>query len=109
MKRKPKTGNVKIRNAQKLIYDNITFQSKLEVYTYKKLKEAEIQFGYENHTFQLLDKFNYEGKSMELFRNKNEKVFDWQRPLVRGMTYTPDFCNLKRKWIIECKGFANDV
>ena len=28
---------------------------------------------------------------------------------VRDITYTPDFVDLNQKWIIEVKGYANDV
>ena len=108
-RRKKQTANAKIKNAKALSYYGIQFKSRLELYMYKKLKAANIKFGYENHTFQLLDKFTYGGDSMELLRKKGEKCFDWQNPNIRGMTYTPDFCNLKNNWIIECKGFANDV
>jgi len=100
--------NSKVRNATPLKYYGIQFKSRLELYTYKKLRDANIKFGYENHTFQLIDKFTYDGKSMELFKKKGQKQFDWLNPNIRGMTYTPDFCNLRRKWIIECKGFATD-
>ena len=109
MKRTKLSPNKKIKNAKALSYYGIQFKSRLELYTYKKLKEANIKFVYEQHTFPLLEKFEYKGKSMELFKQKGVKHFDWQNPLVRGITYTPDFANLKHKWIIECKGFANDV
>ena len=38
----------KVKNAQPNIYDGIRFRSKLETYTYKKLKEAKIPAEYES-------------------------------------------------------------
>ncbi len=99
----------KVRNAQRLKYYGIQFKSKLELYTYKKLKEANLKFSYEKETFTLIDKFDYEGRSMELFKRHGVKTFDWQRPHVRGMTYTPDFTSMRNNWIIECKGHPNDA
>ena len=109
IKRKKQPINKKVRNAQRLTYYGIEFKSKLEVYTYKKLKEAKLKFQYEEHTFPLLEKFDYEGQSMELFKRQGVKTFDWQRPHVRGMTYTPDFVNMREKWVIECKGHPNET
>lgn len=98
----------KIRNATPLTYEGIRFKSRLELYTYKKLKEANIKFKYEVYSFILLDKFDFKNKSMELQRSKTHKLFDWQKPLVRSISYKPDFVSLKDGWIIECKGYPND-
>ena len=68
-------------------YDGIKFRSKLEVYCYKKLKENKIKAKYESKSFKLIDKFTYNGES------------------VQKMSYTPDFVG--KNFIIECKGFAN--
>ena len=83
------TRNHKVRNATPLEYDKIHFKSKLEVYTYKKLKENHLEANYEPIKFTILDSFQY----------NNEKV--------RSMSYTPDFVG--KDFIIECKGFANDA
>lgn len=69
--------------------DGIKFRSKLEAYTYKELKSANIQADYEKHRFELLPAFVYEDKK------------------VRAMTYLPDFVG--KDFIIECKGFPNDA
>jgi len=104
-----KSKRQKVRNAQRLSYYGIQFKSKLELYTYKKLKEANLRVNYEKETFTLIDKFDYAGRSMELFKRQGVKTFDWQRPHIRGMTYTPDFTDMRGKWIIECKGHPNDA
>lgn len=81
--------NKKVRNATPLIYDGINFKSKLEVYCYQKLKEHNIEASYEGQKFVLLDSFEFNGEK------------------IRQMTYTPDFIN--DRFIIECKGKANDA
>lgn len=84
--RKKKSG--KVRNVQPNIHDGIKFRSKLETYTYKKLKEANIEADYESTHFELIPKFEY----------NTEKV--------RAMTYLPDFVG--KDFIIECKGLMGD-
>lgn len=81
--------NKKVRNATKVEIDGIKFKSKLEAYTYKKLREANIKAEYEQHKFELLPAFTFHG-------NK-----------VRAITYLPDFVG--KDFIIECKGFPNDA
>jgi hypothetical protein len=58
VKRKKRTlpVNKKVRNAQKIFYDNIQFQSRLELHCYKKLKEAKLEFEYEPISFELIPK-----------------------------------------------------
>lgn len=46
-----KNSKSKVKNATPNIYDGIKFRSKLETYTYKKLKEANIEAGYESTHF----------------------------------------------------------
>lgn len=85
---KKKKQQGKVRNAQPNIYDGIKFRSKLETYTYKKLKEANIFAKYESTHFELIPKFEYQGEK------------------VRAMTYLPDFVG--KDFIIECKGLMGD-
>lgn len=81
--------NKKIKNATPIEADGIKFRSKLELYTYKKLKEANIVTEYEQHKYELLPAFIFHGKK------------------IRAITYLPDFVG--KGFIIECKGFANDA
>lgn len=85
-KRTKKEG--KVKNAQPNVYNGIKFRSKLETYTYKKLKEAGIKAEYEPIHFELIPKFEYQGEK------------------VRAMTYLPDFVG--KDFIIECKGLIGD-
>lgn len=89
MKRQRKKKEGKIRNATPTEYDGIKFRSKLEMYTYKKLREARINADYEQHRFELLPAF------VALSGKK-----------YRAMTYLPDFVG--KNFIIECKGFPNE-
>lgn len=78
----------KVRNATPNTYDGIKFKSKLETYTYTKLKESKIDAEYESTHFELIPKFEYNGEK------------------VRAMTYLPDFVG--KDFIIECKGLVTD-
>lgn len=84
-----RSQNKKIKNATPIEADGIKFRSKLELYTYKKLKEANIMTEYEQHRYELLPAFVFHGKK------------------IRAITYLPDFVG--KGFIIECKGFANDA
>lgn len=88
MDKSKKKSQGKVRNATPNIYDGIKFRSKLETYTYKKLKEAGIDAEYESTHFELIPKFEYNGEK------------------VRAMTYLPDFVG--KNFIIECKGLVTD-
>lgn len=54
--------NKKVKNATRVVIDNINFRSKLEAYTYIKFKEANIHLDYECKRFELLPKFEFQGK-----------------------------------------------
>lgn len=88
MNKSKKKSQGKVRNATPNIYDGIKFRSKLETYTYKKLKEAGIDAEYESTHFELIPKFEYNGEK------------------VRAMTYLPDFVG--KNFITECKGLVTD-
>jgi hypothetical protein len=90
--------------------DGIKFKSMLEVFTYKKLKEAYISLEYEQTTFRLMEGFYYPAMCIE--SRKGPEFEDKNGTKVRDITYTPDFIGRdesgKILWVIECKGFAND-
>ena len=99
----------KIRNATPLEVDGIKFRSKLEVYCYRALVEAGIEYEYEAHRFNLVDKFEYTNDSVELVKKKGLKTYGVASNSIRAITYTPDFVNTQDRWIIECKGYPNDT
>lgn len=84
-----RSQNKKIKNATPIEADGIKFRSKLELYTYKKLKEANIVTEYEQHKYELLPAFIFHGKK------------------IRAITYLPDFVG--NGFVIECKGYSNDA
>jgi hypothetical protein len=106
--KRKKPINKKVRNATVCRKDGIQFKSKLELYTYNKLKQSKLGGEYENHRFDLLEKFEFKNTSVEKHRKKGAYIYNKISNKIRGITYTPDFVNLKDKWIIECKGYAND-
>ena len=103
-KRKPK--NKKVRNATSKTYKGIKFRSKLELFTYKKLEEANIKSQYEENRYVLQKGFHYTTDCYEPHKTKGYTNNTYK---VRDITYTPDFVDPNGKWIIEVKGFANDV
>jgi hypothetical protein len=105
---KKKPVNKKVRNATTCRKDGIQFKSKLELYTYTKLKQNKLGGEYEKHKFNLLEKFEFKNKSYEKHKKKGSYVYGELSRKIRGITYTPDFVKEKDRWIIECKGYAND-
>ena len=100
--RSKKQGPVR---SKKVVHDGITFNSGLEVYMYKALKEAGIDAAYEGEKYSLLDAFDFPNECYERY-GKQEITERGQRK-IRGMTYTPDFVG--PDFIIECKGRPNDA
>lgn len=99
--RKKNTGAVK--NVKKAKHDGIEFQSRLELYCYKKLKSNNISFDYEGHKFEVLEPFKHEG----FYGKKAAKAFSIkENKLIRAVTYTPDFVSHDHKFVIETKGFV---
>jgi hypothetical protein len=92
-----------VRNAKIIIVDGIRFRSRLEVYCYEQLKKYNIPFEYEQHTYVLVEPFEYVGTIYEL----HKKVYKEAGKKVRAMTYTPDFVG--DHWIIETKGQVTDT
>lgn len=89
MRKQTKKKEGRVKNATPNEVDGIKFRSKLESYTYKKLKEANIFAEYEQHRYELLPAFEFSGKK------------------IRAITYLPDFVG--HYFIIECKGFPNEA
>ena len=64
-----------ITKAKKHTEDGITFASGLELYCYRALNKAEIPHEYEGKTFELVEKFKFEGLLMDKGTTKGKKVF----------------------------------
>ena len=96
----------RVRNAKAKEVDGIKFRSLLEAHCYRQLRDAGIKCDYEKHKFVLLEGFHYPASSFE--DNGKTGYTDKQKYKVRDITYTPDFVDPQGRWIIECKGYANE-
>ena len=92
-------------NSSKVIIDGIKFQSTLEGYAYKKLKEIGVPFEYEQKIFTLIDSFKQNAPSWETKHGK----FIPRTETVRAITYKPDFTCPDMLWVIEVKGRPNEL
>ena len=94
--------NKKIINASSVEKDGIVFRSKAEERMYELLLSSGLSFKYEPLPYILFKGFypNVWYKGQTIHKEK-----------VRDITYTPDFVvrGKARNYIIEVKGFPNDV
>lgn len=97
----------KVKNAsKKLFYDGIKFDSNLEIYCYKALKAADIEFEYVPTTYVLVPGFTFLGTSYESDKRVG-KLLSPKSSKMQSIKYTPDFVG--KDWIIETKGAQTDV
>lgn len=101
-----RTSRKKVRNAKSKEVDGIKFRSQLEAHCYRQLRDAGIQSDYEKKKYVLMEGFHYGNTSYE--DNGKTGYQDKQKYKVRDITYTPDFVDPNGKWVIECKGYANE-
>ena len=99
----------RIKNVIATSVDGVNYRSRLEAFTSIELRKAGINFDYEKEKFVLMDKFTYDGVSVEKRKKKGKLVYDQAFKSIRSVTYIPDFTNLKDGWIIEVKGLKSDV
>lgn len=95
----------KVKPVRSLIYDDIKFDSTLEINCYKRLKIAGIDFEYHPTTFELFPKFKSVVQIYKQDKRKGGLVYP-RTENFGNIKYTPDFVSLDGSWIIECKGFA---
>ena len=105
--------NAKVRNAQKITYKDIKFQSKLEMYCYKYGKE-ELGYPLEYESFKTV---LFEGPRLDgyLYQPNKSKHIALDTTKLRDITYSPDFTfvhktrgGLEYFIVVECKGLATD-
>ena len=99
----------RIKNVIATSVDGVKYRSRLEAFTSIELRRAGIKFDYEKEKFLLMDKFVYEGISIEKRKKKGKLIYDQAFKSIRSVTYIPDFTNTKDGWIIEVKGMKSDV
>jgi hypothetical protein len=106
------TGNKKVRNAQKVEFNGIYFQSHLELFFYKYSKECGYEFLYESLKTILFEGLKLEGYLYQQDKTKNI-VLDTRKLL--NITYSPDFYRIQKNTsgedvliIVETKGLKTD-
>ena len=107
---KKNSYNSKVRNARKVLYDGIGFDSKLEVSCYKLLKENNINFTYNEDKILLFEGLKLENTVFYQPNSKNEYVINTRK--VLNTTYTPFFRIITNNGLViyvETKGKENDV
>lgn len=101
--------NKKIKNATKVQYNDILFNSKVELMVYKTLVEKGFSPEYEPRKFTIFE--GYKPTVPFYTINKNTKELSLNSVKQIAITYTPDFILRYKEWtiIIEVKGKMNDV
>ena len=92
--------------SKKVTHDGIKFASGLEKYMYIALKKAKIKADYEGQTFELVEAFDFNLKSVERQGNGKGEYRDRGNKKIHNIKYTPDF--IGNDFIIETKGRANE-
>jgi len=84
-------GNKKVRNARKVEYNGLKFDSGLELHMYKQLVNFKINFVFKPERYILQPTFKYHGDTVRLI---------WMQP---------DFFLPDHNTIVDTKGFSLDV
>lgn len=93
-------------NAEKNFYDGIQFKSGLELYCYKKLRNAGLVFDYESESYTLMDGFVFSGTYFKC-TNGAQLMVNRSNGKEFPITYKPDFVSHDHKFIIETKGICS--
>ena len=80
------------------------YASSIEKYCADQLKEYGLAFDYEEHTFELMEKFRFPNKYFKMTA-KGKEMTDRSGSVVLPITYKPDFVGRGHDWIIETKGY----
>jgi hypothetical protein len=99
---KKKTRTPKRRSAKKKHLGR--YASSIEKYCADQLKEYGLTFDYEEHQFELMEKFRFPNKYYKMTA-KGKDMADRTGSVVLPITYKPDFVGKDHKWIIETKGY----
>ena len=80
------------------------YASSIEKYCADQLKEHGLVFDYEQHTYELSEKFRFPNKYFKM-TPKAKQMTDKTNSVVLPITYKPDFVGRDHAWIIETKGY----
>jgi len=100
VKRQTKTPRKRTRKKKQLG----RYKSSIEKYCADQLREYGLDFDYEEHKFELMDRFRFPNKYFKM-TSKGKDMADRTGSVVLPITYTPDFVGKNHKWIIETKGY----
>lgn len=109
--------NKKVKGAKKHIYNNIQFDSALEISCYRLLIQENIPFEYNKLKFNISEGFRLEYVNFYNQVSKKDKRFiqyltkSGEKLKLPAITLTPDFHILINDYLIliETKGHPNDV
>ena len=79
---------------------SVQLKSGLEAYCYDQLRQAKLNFRYEDETFVLADSFRYNGVYFKSTKSK-DVMLDATSKVVLPVKYTPDFVSHEHKFILE--------
>mgnify|MGYP003122011178 FL=1 len=80
------------------------YASPIEKYCATQLKQYGLAFDYEEHTYELSEKFKFPNKYFKMTA-RSKDMSDKTGSVVLPITYKPDFVGRDHNWIIETKGF----
>ena len=80
------------------------YASSIEKYCATQLKQYGLAFDYEEHTYELSEKFRFPNKYFKMTARAKD-MSDKTGSVVLPITYKPDFVGRDHNWIIETKGF----
>ena len=80
------------------------YASSIEKYCATQLKQYGLAFDYEEHTYELSEKFRFPNKYFKMTA-RSKDMSDKTGSVVLPITYKPDFVGRDHNWIIETKGF----
>ena len=80
------------------------YASPIEKYCATQLKQYGLAFDYEEHTYELSEKFRFPNKYFKMTA-RSKDMSDKTGSVVLPITYKPDFVGRDHNWIIETKGF----
>jgi hypothetical protein len=103
--KKKRVKGIKKVNSAKVEYNGILFDSKLEIYCYKKLIESRLQFEYTKYKYVIVNPFTFDNLSYEPNKRSGD-LLSKRTNKIKYISYTPDFVG--KGWIIETKGRPND-
>ena len=99
---KKRTKTPKRRSAKKKNLGR--YASGLEKYCADQLKEYGLAFDYEEHQFELMERFRYPNKYFKM-TSKGKEMADRTGSVILPITYKPDFVGRDHDWITETKGY----